>query len=407
MNLYFKQLKHNKLAFVSFIILAVLYVSMILCEFIAPYDPNQVFEQHIFAPASFTMYSPELGFGPQVQKTALVDKNSFKYARIKGEYASMDFFVKGKPYRLFGIIPMDIHLFGSKTAYEIDGKALKGTAENYPVLLLGADNMGRDIFSRILYGSRVSLTIGFIGSFISFVLAILLGGIAGFYGGFWDWGIMRVAEFIILIPGLYLILFLRSVLSDNLESGQMFLLITMILSFVGWPGKARLIRGKVHSIKREDFIEAAKLQGIPSVVIIFKQIIPQMASILIISVTLSVPGFIIGETVLSYLGLGIIEPAVSWGSMLSRAITSLSNIQRFPWLLFPGLFILIVTLAFNALGENLRDFFDPYHRIKKQKKAQVGGQSATGPQDAVGDQNAGSSHAPVETGEQKEASDEQ
>ena len=185
---------------------------------------------------------------------------------------------------------------------------------------------------------------------------------AGYYGGAVDWTIMRLAELFILIPGLYLILFLRSILSYEWDSGQSFVVITAILSFVSWPGTARLIRGMVHSIKTEDFVAAAQLQGIPALAIIVTQIIPQMASILIVSVALGIPGFILGETVLSYLGLGITDPAVSWGSMLNRNVTQLSNLRSFPWFLYPGVALILVTLAFNFLGDLLRDLFDPYHQ---------------------------------------------
>ena len=237
-----------------------------------------------------------------------------------------------------------------------------GNGQAYPVFLLGSDHLGRDILSRILYGSRISLTIGFVAIAISLTLAIVLGGLAGYYGGAVDWIIMRFAELFILIPGLYLILFLRSILSYDWNPGQSYVVMTVILSFVGWPGTARLIRGMVHSIKREDFIAAAQLQGIPPLVIIVTQIIPQMASILIVSIALGIPGYILAETALSFLGLGIADPAVSWGSMLNRNVISLSNLRSFPWFLYPGVALILVTLAFSFLGDLLRNLLDPYHQ---------------------------------------------
>lgn len=353
---FWTKLRRRPVAFASLIILTVLYLTMALAECAAPYNPNENFRQHNYHPPNLTWYSQELGFGPQVQKSQLVNQLNWTYARIRGDYVRVRLFVKGAPYKMLGFIPMERHLFGTDGDY--------GNGQSYPVFVMGADHMGRDIFSRIIYGSRISLTIGFIGISISLTLAIILGGLAGFYGGRTDWFIMRVAEFFILIPGLYMILFLRSVLSRQMDSGQAFLLITVILSFVGWPGSARMIRGMVHSIKREDFISAASLQGIPSIVIIFKQIIPQISSILIVSITLGIPGFILGETALSYLGLGIVDPAVSWGSMLNKEIATLNNLRAFPWFLIPGLYLLITTLAFNFLGDLLRDLLDPWHREK-------------------------------------------
>ena len=179
---------------------------------------------------------------------------------------------------------------------------------------------------------------------------------------------MRLAEFFMLIPSLYLILFLRSLLHTQTDSGTSYALITLILAFVGWPSSARTIRGMVHAIKREDFILNARLEGIPPAVIIFGHIIPQTASLLIVSVALSVPGFIMSETTLSYLGLGISDPAVSWGSLINRNISTLSNLQNYPWLLAPVLLLLTVTLVFNFLGDALRDYFDPYHAVFAGKK---------------------------------------
>ncbi len=364
MSRFLYALKKRPVAFTAVLVLIFLYVLMLFAGFFAPYSPGQSFRQHSYHPPNFTMYSPELGFRPQIQHFALIDTISREYVRVRGEYIPVHLFVHAEPYRLFGIIPTDIHLFGTSEPYQAGGRSFQDGGQNYPVFLFGADHMGRDLFSRIAYGSQISLTIGFVGIAISLTLAILLGGFAGYFGGWIDWLVMRIAEFVILIPGLYLILFLRSVLSRDMDPGQSFMLITVILSFVGWPGSARLVRGLVHAIKREDFIADAQLQGIPTVVIIFRHIIPQMSSILIVSITLGIPGFIMGETVLSYLGLGITDPAVSWGSLINREITTLSNLSSFPWLLLPGLFLLLTTLSFNFLGDLLRDVLDPYHRGK-------------------------------------------
>lgn len=370
-------LRRRPAAAASVLVLALLYGAMLLAEFLAPYLPTTAFRFHTHQPPSLSFYSAELGFGPQVQRRALVDEVTRRYARIRGQHYRVRLLAPGPEYRLWGLVPLRAHLFGTSAPYlaaEGAGEAAGGGApaaggdpwagggQAYPVFLLGSDHLGRDVFSRILYGSRISLTIGFIAVAISLTLAIVLGGLAGYYGGMIDWTIMRAAEFFILIPGLYLILFLRSILSYEWDSGQSFLVMTLILAFVGWPGTARLIRGLVHSIKTEDFVAAAQLQGIPPLVIIVTQIVPQMASILIVSVALGIPGFILAETALSFLGLGIADPAVSWGSMLSRDVISLNNLLSFPWFLYPGLALLLVTLAFSIVGDLLRDLLDPYHR---------------------------------------------
>ena len=369
-----RRLRARPVAAAAVLVLVLLYGAMLLAEFLAPYAPTTTFRFHSHQPPALSFYSRELGFGPQVQHRILVDEVTRRYARIRGQHYRVRLFVRGPEYRLWGLVPLRVHLFGTTALYVDEEDAAvpmvagaesdpwHGGGQAYPVFLLGSDHLGRDIFSRILYGSRISLTIGFIGISLSLTGAIIVGGLAGYYGGMVDWTLMRIAEFFILIPGLYLILFLRSILSYDLDSGQSYLIITVILSLVGWPGTARLIRGMVHSIKTEDFVAAAQLQGIPPLVIIVTQIIPQMSSILIVSVALGIPGFILGETVLSYLGLGISDPAVSWGSMLNRNVTSLSNLRSFPWFLYPGVALLLVTLAFNFLGDLLRDLSDPYHR---------------------------------------------
>lgn len=356
-------LKKRPVALCSVAVLVFLYLQMILAEFIAPYRPDTVFPSLSYCPPSLVWYSVENGFCPQVQKRALLDEVTYRYARIRGEHYKVKFFVQGEEYRLFGIFKTNIHLFGTEIPYT-DVESQTGKVQSYPVFLFGADSLGRDIFSRIVYGSRVSLTIGIIAIFISLSIAVILGGISGYYGGTIDWIIMRISEFFILIPGLYLILFIRSLMSRTMDSGQSYMIITIILAFVSWPGSARLIRGMVHSMKREDFVVNAQAEGVPAIVILLKHIIPQLSSILIISITLGIPGYILGETTLSYLGLGIVDPAVSWGSLISRDATTVSNITKYTWVIIPGIYLLVTTLAFNFIGEFLRDCFDPFHKSR-------------------------------------------
>ena len=347
MKRFFDYLKTRPLGLVSVIFLALLYFMMIFAEFFAPYPASLSFENNTFHPANIQLTAR----GIKVREHRVIDRAVWKYARVKDEQCvhRLVWFAKGSEYKLFGVFPCRRHLFGSSS--------------EYPAYLLGADNLGRDLFSRIVYGSRISLTIGFVATAASLFLAVLLGGIAGYAGGGTDWSIMRLAEFFMLIPGLYFILFLRSLLNARMDSGASYMIITLILALVGWPGSARTIRGLVHSIKREEFVLDADIEGVPVPVIIFRHIIPQTASLLIVSTALSVPGFIMSETTLSYLGLGISDPAVSWGSLINRDISTLSNLRNYPWLLYPVLALLAVTLGFNFLGDALRDFFDPYNAV--------------------------------------------
>ncbi|MBQ3836985.1 MAG: ATP-binding cassette domain-containing protein, partial [Treponema sp.] len=355
MKKFFAYIKTRPLALASVILLALLYLAMIFADFVAPYPATRTFEENTFHPANLRVTKN----GLVAKEAKTISMINWKYAFVKGAEHKVHFFAKGFPYKLFGLIPCYRHLFGTNGAY--------------PVYLLGADNLGRDMFSRMVYGSRTSLTIGFVATAVSLLLAIIFGGAAGYYGGKTDWAIMRFAEFFMLVPSLYLILFLRSLLNSKLDSGTSYMIITMILSLVGWPGSARTIRGMAHAIKREDFVQNAALESVPDLAIIFRHIIPQLSSLLIVSAALSVPAFIMSETTLSYLGLGIADPAVSWGSMINREISTLSNLSRYPWLLNPVWLLLAVTLAFNFLADALRDYYDPYHAVfptwKRKKRA--------------------------------------
>ena len=351
MKNFFQFLKHKPLAYTSFVILCILYFIMIFADFFAVYRPEKTYENNTFHPANVQLTLN----GIKVREFRVIEKSTWTYVRVKDKETvhNFKFFAKGFEYKILGLIPCNLHLFGADC--------------DYPLYILGADNLGRDLYSRIVYGSRISLTIGFVATFISLFLAVLFGGISGYFGGKTDWAIMRFAEFFMLIPSLYFILFLRSLLNNQMDSGTSYMIITLILSLIGWPGSARTIRGLVHSIKNEEFVLNAKAEGVPVFIIIFKYIVPQTSSLLIVSTALSIPGFIMSETTLSYLGLGINDPAVSWGSLINRDISTVSNLVKFPWLLYPVLLLLIVTLSFNFFADALRDYFDPYAAVFKRK----------------------------------------
>ncbi len=348
---FWQQFKRNRLAVTMFRLLLVLYVLAILADFFAPYHYDDDDVMHAWAPPT------RIHFLDIKQKviTPYINPYTFStneyYRRIysveKNVLIPVRFFVKGFKYNLLGIWSTDIHLFG---------------VENGRIYLLGADDRGRDIFSRLLYGSRVSLSIGLIGVAISFSLGMIIGGISGYFGGWIDTFIMRVVEMIMLLPGFYFLLALRASFPPEMDSRQVYLLIIVILSFIGWASLARVIRGMVLSIKENEFVFAARALGLTHFRIITRHILPNTFSYVSVAICLSIPGYIIGEAALSFLGLGIQEPYASWGNMLVLS-QGIVTIEAYPWVLAPGVAILITTMSFNIIGNTLRDVFDPKRKI--------------------------------------------
>ncbi|AEH50770.1 ABC transporter permease [Pseudothermotoga thermarum] len=278
---------------------------------------------------------------PQIVTGKIVDYD-YKIYPVK-------WFVKSWTGKLFWLFPLSVHLFG------VDNY------DNNPyvkLFIMGADLYGRDVWSRIVFASRISLSIGFIGMVITFALAMVFGGISGYYGGLIDEALMRFAEIIMSIPNFYLLIMLRAMLPLDLPSTQIYILLVFILAFIGWAGTSRVIRGMVLSIRQREFVEAAIAIGLPNWKVLTRHVLPNTATYLIVASTLRIPGYILGEAGLSFLGLGIREPYASWGLMLAQA-QDVYVITRAPWLLIPGLFIIITCLSFNTVGDALRDALDP------------------------------------------------
>lgn len=354
MREFFKQFFKDKISLIALSILVILYVAIFLANFIALYPKDFSNRKMSYAPPSNVYFiTPEGKFSRPYTYNYIrkFDKNSLKtyFIQDRSQKYYINFFTKGFEYKFLGIFKTKRHLLGVQNGGEL--------------FLLGCDINGRDNFSRLLYGGQVSLTIGFLALFISFPIGLIYGGIAGYFGGKTDTIMMRFAEAIMSIPSFYLLIILSSILPSSMTSAQRFALITVILALIGWAGFSRVVRGMVLSIKTQDFIKAAISMGQSRAKIILKHILPQTSSYVIIAITLSIPSYILAESGLSFLGLGIQQPDASWGNMLKEA-QEFTNIMYRPWLLTPGFLIFVAVLSFNLIGDTIRDILDPKAQIR-------------------------------------------
>ncbi len=350
-QLMWLRFKRHKLALGAGVVLLVLYSIALFCEFVSPYEPNQRNAQYVLCPPQWPRFidvegdfhfqpfvyglrqNPEAG---QWQREYVIDPEQMYPLRLFG---------RGPEYTMWGLFKTDWHLFTAG----VDG----------PLFLFGTDDLGRDMLSRILYGSRISLTIGLVGVVLTFFIGILLGGLAGYYSGWVDIIVQRMIEILMSIPALPLWMALSAALPVSWPPLRTYFGITIILSLIGWTGLARVVRGRFLSMRDEDFVVAARLSGTGEIKIIFKHLLPSFLSHVITTATLAVPGMILGETALSFLGIGLRPPVVSWGVLLQKA-TNFQAVAMAPWLLLPGLFVVIAVLAFNVVGDGMRDAADPY-----------------------------------------------
>ncbi len=350
-QLVWRRFRRHKLALVGGAILIALYVVGVgFPEFFATQDLTKRHQDFVYAPPQRIHFFDADGvfhLRPFVYaQTRSRDPETMR--RIYTEDTSTRFplylFVRGDPYELWGLFPSDLHFIGVKEGY---------------LFLFGTERLGRDLFSRTLHAARISLSIGLIGVGLSFILGCVLGGISGFYGGAIDTVIQRVIEFLVSIPTLPLWMALAAAVPAEWPQVRVYFAITIILSVVGWAGLARVVRGKVLSLREEDFVQAAAIAGSKDGSIIVRHILPSFFSYLIVHVTLAVPRMFLGETALSFLGLGLQVPVVSWGVLLSEG-QNVQTIAIHPWIIIPAIFVIVSVLAFNFVGDGLRDAADPY-----------------------------------------------
>jgi peptide/nickel transport system permease protein len=347
--------RRHRLAMAGGIIVLLLYVVALVPDFLATTEPGRQNARAVFHPPQMLQLIETTPDGwrirPHVQGMRLTrdpvtlaptfspDPNRRIYLR---------WFAEGYEYHLLGLIPTNIHLFGPENPRDA-------------VFLFGADRLGRDVYSRMMKAAQTSLFIGLVGVFLSLVIGLILGGISGYYGGRIDFVIQRVIEFVLSLPTIPIWLALGAALPQGWPPERIYLCITIILSLVGWAQLARVVRGRFLSLRTEDFVTAARLDGASEKRIIFRHMLPSFASHIIASITLAIPAMILAETALSFLGLGLQPPVISWGVLLREA-QNIRSIATAPWLFAPGAAVVLAVLALNFLGDGLRDAADPYQK---------------------------------------------
>lgn len=349
-QLMWRKFRKHRLAVAAAVVLGMFYLVAATYEFWQPHPTTAQYDGFLSAPPTTIHFFDEEGNfrGPFIYAmTNELNLETFtrEYVEDRSEMYPIRFFTRGAPYKLWGAIESDLHFIG------VEGDA--------KLFLLGSDMLGRDLFSRVLAGSRISLSIGLIGVFLSFVLGCVLGGISGYFGGLIDLVIQRIIEFLISLPTTPLWLALSAAVPARWPPVQVYFAITVILSIFGWAGLARVVRGKLLELREYDYVTASTLAGATHSHIIGSHLLPGFMSYLIVHLTLAIPGMILAETALSFLGLGIRPPAVSWGTLMQDA-QNVRSIAVQPWMLTPGLFVIVAVLMFNFVGDGLRDAADPY-----------------------------------------------
>ncbi len=350
-QLIWRKFKRHRVAYVCFYALLILYFVVLLAEFFAPYGAFDRHNEYLLAPPISLHFIDEQGnfhLQPFVYNlTNKLDRKTFQRAFVEdtSQRFPLKFFVHGESYQLLGVIQSDIHLFG-----------VDAPGHFFP---FGTDSLGRDLLSRMLLGARTSLFVGLLGLTIGFVLGLFFGGISGYYGGGIDLFVQRLTEFLQSLPTLPLWMALAALVPPEWTTIQVYFGISTVLAIIGWTSLARVIRGKLFSLREEDYVMAARLSGLSESAIITRHLLPGFSSYLIVYLTLAVPQMILGETALSYLGLGIRAPAVSLGTLLQDG-QNVQTVTLSPWLLIPGALVILIVVAFNFLGDGLRDAVDPY-----------------------------------------------